>query len=636
MTRDGEVNMPACPMVTAKLKAGESAKAIEAEQMRRAHVYKNDVDLSKSYLNEVIWYRVEDNQIRPTFDEAIARRLGELKTRRKIRKDAVKALGILISCNGQLEGPEAVAYLKKCADWLAARYGRENVLQAVVHMDEGTPHLHFWFAPVIHDERTGFDRLAAKSVFSPNVYEKKNGKRVGVKVEGLNSILQREFYEQVASKYGFDKPLTWDERFQDGIEYKTHDEFKAGKRRERFEQEAAAADEQARQAAALEQVARAQADAAMGDYVKTAAAAAKAEEERDALRDEVAALHGERCQAVEATKAARAAQGEAEQAAHSAREAADRAAVEAAESKAAAAAEAERLESVRRAGKASDSRVGELEAAIAAERLRVEVEADLAFCIEESGGGRAAANEIESEIERCREAGERAESRACELERDAAEARMACGELGKRIDELRPARELANREVERRVGARAAEIGSAGEELRGRCAAARARFVELLGQARERIEAGLTAATESLYQSARRALAMVHGYEPDTRLADGLTTAYKAADAAVKPAQMPQAQAYRQQVAHALKAYEKAARAAKGTPWHRFPKPALPAVPALVGSARADALRARSDARGRADALRRQYASGRPSTDPRAAHFEPARREREQSRSRSR
>lgn len=334
-------------MVTAKLKKGESAKAIEAEQMRRAHVYKNAVDLSKSHLNVALWYRVEDNEIKPTFDEAIARRLGELKTRRKIRKDAVKALGILISCNGQLEGPEAVAYLKKCADWLADRYGRENVLQAVVHMDEGTPHLHFWFAPVIHDERTGFDRLAAKSIFSPNVYEKKNGKRVGVKEEGLNSILQREFYEQVASKYGFDKPLTWDERFQDGIEYKSHDEFKAGKRRERFEQEAAAAGEQARQAAELEQVARAQADAAMADYVKTAADAAKAEEERDALRDEVAALHGERRQAVEATKAARAAQGEAEQAAHSAREAADRAAVDLAETKAEADEETRRLECLR-------------------------------------------------------------------------------------------------------------------------------------------------------------------------------------------------------------------------------------------------------------------------------------------------
>ena len=368
LTRDGEGNMPACPMVTAKLKAGESAKAIEAEQMRRAHVYKNDVDLSKSYLNEVIWYRVEDNEIKPTFDEAIARRMGELKTRRKIRKDAVKALGILISCNGQLEGPEAVAYLKKCADWLAARYGRENVLQAVVHMDEGTPHLHFWFAPVIHDERTGFDRLAAKSVFSPNIYEKKNGKRVGVKEEGLNSILQREFYEQMASKYGFDKPLTWDERFQDGIEYKTHAEFKAGKRRERFEQEAAAAGEQARQAAELEQVAREQADEAMADYVKTAADAAKAEEERDALRDEVAALHGERRQAVEATKAARAAQGEAEQSAHSAREAADRAAVDLAETKAAADAETERLESVRRDREAADARVAGLRERVAAAR----------------------------------------------------------------------------------------------------------------------------------------------------------------------------------------------------------------------------------------------------------------------------
>lgn len=576
-----------------------------------------NIDKGHTHAIELVYNRAAESDRPGAVRDSVMARIREAQGDKTIRKDAVLCLQFFATMPdySRRSAAERERFEGLVRDFLGTLYGAENVVDMRWHFDETAPHVHATVVPITAD-----GRLCCKEVFRPT---KKRQEK-----------WQRDYYEAVAKPMGYDAP-DFGHANEKGYTKSTAANRKQAKAMEERRDAAvkAAAEAQERQAIA-EGLATEQLDA----FVKASSKAAEAERERDALHGEVAALHGERRQAVEAAQAARAAQADAEQAANSAREAADRAAVELAETKAAAGAEAERLESVRREGKAVDGRVSELEAAIAAERLRVEVESDLAFCIEESGGGRrAAVDAISKQVERCREAGERAEQRACELEREAAESRMALGELDGRIDELRPAVERANREVERIVGARAAEIGSAGEELRGRCGAARARFIALLAQARERIEEGLTTVTERLYQSARRALYLVHGYEPDARMADGLTSAYKAADAVVKPAQMPQARAYRQQVARALKSYEKAAKAAKGTPWHRFPKPALPAVPALVGSARNDALRARGDAQARADALRRQYASGRSTGGHDAGtHFEPSRREREQSRSRSR
>lgn len=575
-----------------------------------------NIDKSHTHAIELVYNRAAESDKPGAVRDSVMARIREAQGDKTIRKDAVLCLQFFATMPdySRRSAAERKRFEGLVRDFLGTLYGAENVVDVRWHFDESAPHIHATVVPITAD-----GRLCCKEVFRPT---KKRQEK-----------WQRDYYEAVAKPMGYDAP-DFGHANEKGYTKSTAANRKQAKAMEERRDAAvkAAAEAQERQAIA-EGLATEQLDA----FVKASSKAAEAERERDALRDEVAALHGERRQAVEAAKAARAAQGEAEQAAHLARSAADRAGVELAEAKAAADAEAERLEGLRRTGKEAGSRIADLKAAIAVERLRVEVEGDLAFCIAESGGGRAAADAIDGEIARCREAGERAEQRACELERDAANSRMVCEELGARIDELRPAVERANREVERIVGARAADIGSAREELRSRCGAARARFVSLLAQVRERIEAGLTTATESLYQSARRALYMVHAYEPDARMADDLTSAYRAADAAVKPSQMPQARAYSQQVARALKSYEKTAKAAKGTPWHRFPVPALPAVPALVGSARAEALRARSDARARADALRRQYASGRQSSDhDEGTHFGPSRREREQSRSRSR
>ena len=136
-------------------------------------------------------------------------------------------------------------------------------------------------------------------------------------------------------------------------------------------------------------------------------------------------------------------------------------------------------------------------------------------------------------------------------------------------------------------------------------------------QVRARIEGGLTTATERLYNAAKKALGMVADYEPDTRMTDGLAAAYKAADAAVKPQMQARADAYREQLAAAVSAYEKRARAAKGTPWAKFPKLSLPPCPEIVGSAGREADGDHTWAAYRGDVIRRNYASGVPTSERR-------------------
>jgi len=36
-------------------------------------------------------------------------------------------------------------------DSLGKKFGKENIMSAVVHMDEAKPHLHFVFAPIVED-----------------------------------------------------------------------------------------------------------------------------------------------------------------------------------------------------------------------------------------------------------------------------------------------------------------------------------------------------------------------------------------------------------------------------------------------------------------------------------------------------
>lgn len=56
------------------------------------------------------------------------------------------------------------AYFKRAAEFLCRRVGKQNVISAVVQMDEKTPHLHLTFVPLTED-----NRLSAKEILGNRV-----------------------------------------------------------------------------------------------------------------------------------------------------------------------------------------------------------------------------------------------------------------------------------------------------------------------------------------------------------------------------------------------------------------------------------------------------------------------------------
>lgn len=196
--------MTVAPLIAMKSTKCESLEAVGKELDRRAHTYVNDVDQSGRHVGYLC--RAGDESPVP-LEQAIERRMGELNTKRKIRDNQVRAMGFIVSTNEALPDEEtAKEFLDRSVQWFGARYGYENLLAAQIHLDEGTPHVHIWIAPVIHGE-DGHDRLCAKELFAPDKRRKNAEGKWEVTAQGTMSRLQEDFWEQVAKPYGYERPM---------------------------------------------------------------------------------------------------------------------------------------------------------------------------------------------------------------------------------------------------------------------------------------------------------------------------------------------------------------------------------------------------------------------------------------------
>lgn len=136
------------------------------------------IDKSKTYLN---YHTLPYEKKYLSF---IDERIKELAPKRKIKDDTVLITSFILGSDKEFfDGisPEAQKrFFDDCTEFFAERYGKENVVSAVVHLDESTPHLHFNLMPV-----TG-GRLCAKELFDRSALRE----------------LQTDFYEVVGKKYG--------------------------------------------------------------------------------------------------------------------------------------------------------------------------------------------------------------------------------------------------------------------------------------------------------------------------------------------------------------------------------------------------------------------------------------------------
>ena len=114
----------------------------------------------------------------------IDERIKQLSPKRKVKDDAVLITSFILGSDKEffdgLTAEQQKQFFADCTDFFSERYGKENVVSAVVHLDESTPHLHFNLMPVTDG------RLCAKELFDRTALRD----------------LQTDFYEAVGKKYG--------------------------------------------------------------------------------------------------------------------------------------------------------------------------------------------------------------------------------------------------------------------------------------------------------------------------------------------------------------------------------------------------------------------------------------------------
>ena len=121
-----------------------------------------------------------------TYMEFINSRIKELGL--SPRKDAVVMNSFVLGSDKQffdgLAKIEQYNFFSDCYKFFAERYGEENIIAAVVHNDETTPHMHLNLMPVTKD-----GRLCSKQFFDKPQLQQ----------------LQTDFYEAVGKRWGLQR-----------------------------------------------------------------------------------------------------------------------------------------------------------------------------------------------------------------------------------------------------------------------------------------------------------------------------------------------------------------------------------------------------------------------------------------------
>lgn len=133
--------------------------------MLRHYDRSKEVPELKAPVNTVLNYNLAYNDQRLNQLDFIHRRLSEIRVQH--RKDVNVMIDWVVTIPQSLNNQglaDEDRFFREAYNFLTARYGKENVISAYVHMDEVTPHMHFAFVPVTEDKKRGGFKLSAKEV----------------------------------------------------------------------------------------------------------------------------------------------------------------------------------------------------------------------------------------------------------------------------------------------------------------------------------------------------------------------------------------------------------------------------------------------------------------------------------------
>ncbi|MFK1898675.1 MobV family relaxase [Bacteroides fragilis] len=189
-----------------KAKGADGAMSTHIERT----VHPKNADRTRTHLNRELVRFPEGVKNRT---QAIAHRIETAGIKRKVGTNQVKAIRVLLTgSNKDMKQMEEDGMLDGwCNDnlkWLRETYGERNLVSAVLHMDEKTPHIHATIVPIVTGER----RKARKEEQNgKKKYRKKNTQDVRLCADDVMARHRLKHYQdtyaQAMSKYGLQRGI---------------------------------------------------------------------------------------------------------------------------------------------------------------------------------------------------------------------------------------------------------------------------------------------------------------------------------------------------------------------------------------------------------------------------------------------
>ena len=171
-------------------------------------VHPKNADRTRTHLNRELVQFPEGVRNRT---QAIAHRIETAGIRRKVSANQVKAIRILLTgSNKDMKQMEAEGRIEDwCNDslkWIRETYGEQNLVSAVLHMDEKTPHIHATVIPIVTGERR---TAGPEEQNGKKKYRKKNPQDVRLCADDVMARHRLKHYQdtyaQAMNKYGLQR-----------------------------------------------------------------------------------------------------------------------------------------------------------------------------------------------------------------------------------------------------------------------------------------------------------------------------------------------------------------------------------------------------------------------------------------------
>lgn len=157
--KDGET-MARYAIIRVRKFTMSDVQGIQKHNQRQGKSKSNlDIDYERSHLNVDL---LNEQNLR--YERIIKDEIDE-RVKRKPRANSVVLSEFLVTASPEymqsLSADEQKSYFERSLDFIKERYGEQNTLYAVVHMDEANPHMHVGIVPITED-----GRLSAKDIYN--------------------------------------------------------------------------------------------------------------------------------------------------------------------------------------------------------------------------------------------------------------------------------------------------------------------------------------------------------------------------------------------------------------------------------------------------------------------------------------